>query len=215
MKLKTFAVTAIFTTIAILLNTTYLMFPIKAQMSAPNLPVTVEQSFIPKVTIQTVHYEIFGSTAEQLRSQMNQMGPEDPRFGKRFYGNTTASIRFGYGYSIFGTRCQISSAEVNSSVIVTLPKWNIPANVSPQLIRNWSRFITALKLHEDGHKNYIIEASNKILDALKDLPDSPKCNSLGDLANATGQKIIKEYNERNIRYDRTTRHGATQGAVFP
>jgi len=34
-------------------------------------------------------------------------------------------------------------------------------------------------------------------------------------ANALGMSILRNYNQRDLDYDRDTEHGATQGARFP
>jgi predicted secreted Zn-dependent protease len=43
----------------------------------------------------------------------------------------------------------------------------------------------------------------------------PTCEQLGLAANAAAHQVIKIYNQRDIEYDRVTRHGRTQGARFP
>lgn len=174
-----------------------------------------QKSSNPAVSVKTVYYEINGSTAKQLRNQMNQLGPLIKNENRRYDGMTNWFVRWSYRYSDTNGRCTINSVNVSTEVIFTLPKWNIPRNVSPSLIASWNKYLAALQVHEDGHKNNGIAAGNEILRRLETMPGSASCPLLEKTANSNAQSIIKRYNEEDIRYDRNTKHGLTQGTRFP
>jgi len=50
----------------------------------------------PAMNIRLNYYQIFGSTATELRSQMNQYGPPDPKTGRRFDAYTRWNVRWRY-----------------------------------------------------------------------------------------------------------------------
>jgi predicted secreted Zn-dependent protease len=168
----------------------------------------------PNVSIKTNYYDIQGSTAKQLRSQLNQLGVVDPKTGKRFDAYTSWRVSWNYRYRPVNNQCQITQVTVNVQAIYTMPRWNPSANASMDLKNRWNRYITALRQHEDGHKNHGVNAGQDILQTLNNLTTN-SCQQIGNIANQKGDAIIKQYNLKDIDYDRLTQHGFTQGAVFP
>ena len=195
----------------------YRILPIFLAIALCGLIVSNKQTIAqntPNVSIKTNYYDIQGSTAKQLRSQLNQLGVVDPKTGKRFDGYTSWRVWWNYRYRPIGNQCQIAQVTVNVQVVYTMPRWNPSATASMDLRNRWNRYITALRLHEDGHKNHGVKAGQDILKTLNNLT-TDSCQRIGDIANRKGDAIIKQYNLKDIDYDRLTQHGLTQGAVFP
>ena len=168
----------------------------------------------PNIAIQYQYYSISGSTASQLRQQMNQRGPSGPD-GRRFDGYTRWNVRWVYQYNSQPDRCKIASANVNLTVNFMMPQWQAPPEVSPSLKTTWQRFVKALQTHENGHRDHGIGAANVILKTLNTLPAKASCKLLETEANAKAMRIIADYSRKDVEYDRLTRHGATQGVKFP
>lgn len=215
MKLKTFTILTILTTVAVGLTVIFLPLPSEAKKPIPAQVALSNQSSQPSILVKTVYYQITGSTAKQLRTQLNQLGPFDQRFNQRFDGATKGNIDWNYRYSTSSDGCKISSADVNTVITIVLPDWQAPAKASQQLINQWNRYIEALQVHENGHQQYWIQASYKILQTLKNFSTLPSCEQLGRAANAASNRLVEKYVQQDLRYDRKTRHGRTQGAVFP
>jgi predicted secreted Zn-dependent protease len=170
----------------------------------------------PAVTVNYVYYQIGGSTAAQLRAQMDTLGPFDAQFGNRRYDALTRWYgSWRYSYIVQNNRCTIERVLVNTNVTITLPQWNPPSQASRQLQRKWNRYIQALQTHENGHKQHGIEAGKEIFKLLNNLPSYRSCQDLQTAANNKSNQIIAKYNQRDIDYDRRTQHGRTQGATFP
>ncbi|MBW4619895.1 MAG: DUF922 domain-containing Zn-dependent protease [Cyanosarcina radialis HA8281-LM2] len=170
----------------------------------------------PNVTVNNVYYQIGGSTATQLRAQMDQIGPSNPKFGNRRYDALTRWIvGWRYSYRVENNRCAIDKTEVNTNITITLPQWNPPSQASRQLRQKWNRYTQALRIHEAGHKQHGIAASREIIGLLNNMPSYRSCQELQTAANNRSNRVIAKYNQRDIDYDRTTRHGKTQGATFP
>lgn len=175
----------------------------------------VAKSSNPEIATIALYYPITGSTAPELRSQMNRLGPIDPATGSRFDAYTRWSVRWYYHYQNQDSRCQFTSAEVKTTVTITLPQWNPPPQASTHLRDRWQAYINALALHENGHQQHGVKASAEILQALWQTPPTASCQDLQRAANQAAEKIIQKYNQEDISYDRRTKHGATQGAIFP
>jgi len=78
----------------------------------------------------------------------------------------------------------------------------------------WDAFLAALRTHEAGHRDLGFAAARAVRAAILDTGPTA-CGDVTRRANAAGQQAIEEYNQRNAAYDRDTRHGAAQGAVWP
>jgi predicted secreted Zn-dependent protease len=181
--------------------------------SSSNMPAdTAEKDF--KTTTDFVYYEINGATPGDLRAQMNQFGPTDSN-GRRFDGRTDWYINWHYAYEASSSDCKIANAEVDVKITFTLPHWNQPGNISPALVEKWNKYMAALQKHEDGHKDNAVSSGQEILQAFKALPAYPDCDQVKQNVSATGQRIIKQANQKDLDYDAQTKHGATQGATFP
>jgi predicted secreted Zn-dependent protease len=170
----------------------------------------------PNVNVNNIYYQVGGSTAAQLRAQMDQIGPFNPKFGNRRYDALTRWIvGWRYSYRVENNRCAIDKAEVDTNITITLPQWNPPSQASGQLRKKWNRYTQALRIHEAGHKQHGIAASKEILRQLNNIPSYRSCQELQTAANNRSNRVIARYNQQDINYDRTTQHGKTQGAIFP
>jgi predicted secreted Zn-dependent protease len=172
-------------------------------------PKTTQISSNPNIILEEKYYQIYGNTPEELRQQMNQFGPNN------FDGYTQWNITWNYNYQKQNNQCRITWAKVDTKIIITLPFWQPPSNVSPPLETRWNHYIDSLSFHENTHKNHGISASHDILNNLNKFPAYPSCNELEQEANLASHNIIKQYNQKDLLYDQQTNHGATEGAIFP
>lgn len=168
----------------------------------------------PQVSVGYNYYSVSGETAQQLRKQMSQFGPQDSQ-GRRFDGWTKWNIRWTYRWYDSGDRCKITSSQVKVDIRFTMPRWQPAANASLSLVQHWQRYLAALQLHENGHKDNGLKAAQEIDQILAQLPTAASCSALEVKANQSAQQIVKRYNQADIAYDQQTSHGRTQGAVFP
>lgn len=186
-----------------------------SSISTPAKVAVAEPTNDPNVTVTVNRYPIQGMTAADLRRDLNATGPLDEKTNRRFDGYTRWWVRWRYWYTNQADGCRIDRAEVKTEVTITLPEWNAPLGASSELKQRWQRYITALETHENGHKQNGLDASRDILAKLKDFPAYSTCDQVGLAANEAAHAIIREYNEKDITYDRVTNHGATEGARFP
>lgn len=187
---------------------------ISAQRAASNPSVMMAQSDSPSISVENVYYQISGSTAEQLRASLNQLRPVN-LFGQRSDSSTIWGVSWKYRYSKSSNSCQLNAIRVRAFIITSLPKWNPPPNTSLQLITRWNQYINAMLIYENSQKKYAVDASNEILATLKKLPTYPNCHQMGATADAIGKRIFHKYEQLDMNYDQSTRHGATLGVVFP
>lgn len=167
----------------------------------------------PAVSVDTVYYDIRGSTANQLRGQMDRLGPETE--GGRFDASTEWHIQWTYTYARSAASCALQEPQVDVQVTYTLPRWNPPADAPRSLADRWHAYVAALQVHEDGHRDIGIAAGEEVLRTLGELPAEATCPAMGRVANGAANQIITRHQAEERGYDRLTNHGATQGATFP
>ncbi|HEY9664665.1 MAG TPA: DUF922 domain-containing protein [Allocoleopsis sp.] len=173
----------------------------------------------PNLIVETpviAPYTIRGSTAAELRAQMNQLGPLNQEEGKRFDASTTWDLdaQFTFGGKR-GVSCQIRTVTVTVKTTFTLPQWTPPAGTPQALINRWNQHLAALQTHENGHKQLGIDAGTDFLNQLKALPAAPSCAALQQAAAQKRDAVKAAFRQKHKDYDKNTNHGATQGAVFP
>lgn len=127
----------------------------------------------------------------------------------RTYGVSATSVRGllnemnargprGYwAYTSWNVRWSGSCA-VEVKVTYTLPKHTNPRAMPADLQREWARMLKALTAHERLHGAHGIKAGREI--------DQARCRN--------PQAIIRKYNRADLRLDRETRHGRTQGVTL-
>lgn len=173
------------------------------------------RAIAPVVKIQHRYYPITGTSASELRAQMNQQGPFDQREGRRYDARADWFVKWSYRHVKTSNQCKIGSLKTSVDVTLTYPQWTPPPQVSRSLITEWQRYLSALQIHEKGHENNGIAAGKEISQVLSQLPAYSSCQQLDAIVNSTAQTVIKRYNQKDLDYDHATKHGYTQGAVFP
>jgi predicted secreted Zn-dependent protease len=166
------------------------------------------------VNDQVERYAIEGTTAQDLRREMNTKGPQGTG-GRRFDGYTRWYVSWRYQYKRTDGGCAIASVATNVKSTITLPQWRNEDRADSATRAQWSRYLSALDLHEQGHRRHGVDAAHEIDAAIAAMPPAGSCDALGANANALGMRILQKYQQRDLDYDRDTNHGATQGARFP
>ena len=157
------------------------------------------------------YYDIHGSTIAELRADMRKLGPKIE--GASFVGETRSPMRWTWRTeSTRSGSCSIRDVMVTINAQITLPRWTPPANADSSVVKEWNRFLTALEVHEAGHKDISAKAGKAIIDRLRNI--SSPCALLGNRANDIARDIVTKQMQEQQAYDATTRHGLTQGTAF-
>ena len=166
--------------------------------------------FIGEVIIEhaeIIYYEITGSTESELRKSMNQVRPKDP-YDRNQPVDAYTEWFISWNWSGYGKEnCDLSTAKVSYAIKVTVPRWIPTSDASPELIAKWETYIQNLTLHEKGHVDNIVNNYLTVKTAIQ----GATCST----AEAAAQKALDELRRFDSTYDRETKHGATQGAIFP
>ena len=158
---------------------------------------------IPDVAI--AHYDVEGADAAAIRRSINAHRLVDPNDGSRV--DSLSNWHYGWHWSRRNTAagCQVTGVTVDFTAVVRLPR--LVGDVSPAVRAQWDRYIAALERHEAGHVRYAYDHRGDVATAI----GAANC----DATAAAGKAAIALIDVYEVTYDRTTRHGQTQGATLP
>jgi predicted secreted Zn-dependent protease len=165
-----------------------------------------------RVSDDTNRYPVTGSTAPAIRLQMKTNRETIP--DSEYVGTTRADVQWQFRPIQGAHECELSQIAVFLHIVTTLPQW-FPADEAPgKLARQWQVFLTAIEIHEHGHRTIALHTAAAIAHVL-DRIHGPTCAGLKDMANLDARATWELGNRRQLDYDVATQHGASQGARWP
>lgn len=159
-------------------------------------------------------YDVEGDDEAQLRAWLDAHGPED-QHAERHDAYTAWHVTWRFPFAQSDEGCSTGPVTTNVRVTITLPRWRGYADESHPLVKRWRRYLEALKEHESGHRETGFRAATDITEELPRLPPRPTCEEAEEAANAAARAVLERHRAHDAEYDAETRHGETQGAVFP
>ena len=166
--------------------------------SAPGVAASVDYEY----------YGVKGNTNYELASSMEKNGPNG------YWAYTVWRVDWKYPFSQGSGGYTTGPVEVKVAVTITLPKWDPPADASPELVKKWDSLVSALRTHEEGHRDIGVAAGQRIVKALEALPPSPSREALEQSADQVASGMIEDGQSQDASYDASTGHGESQGATF-
>jgi len=170
-------------------------------------PVRLPPGISYREHLQT--YRVIGTDRASIGEGIRAL----PINGQRFAGSYKWNLAWRYQTVAKDAICYMSHATVAIDATITLPQWPAPPDVDPALVDDWKRYTSALTTHEAGHRELVLAGAKSVQRALLDVPPRP-CGSMQASAKQAAQSQMEEIRKEDARYDQTTRHGATQGAVW-
>lgn len=173
-----------------------------------------EKASEPVVKEKYEYYEISGADEKELRRQMSRNGtPWDD--GKTYDSVTTWNVKWDYDYNCSSLGCTVDSFKTVVNVVFRYPKWVRTDDAPQPLIAKWDNYMNNLIIHENGHRDMAVEAAAQLSRTVVDLPAAPSSAELDRQVEALSKQLMAKMSADQKAYDETTKHGTTQGAVFP
>jgi len=168
----------------------------------------------PVVTEKYEYYDVCGICEKDLQCDLKQkcITWND---GKKYDSVTSWKINWDYGHNNIANTCKADSFTVNLEVIFRLPKWVRTDEAPKALVAKWDTFVKNLLIHEKGHRDLAIAAAAELVRSVAELPPALTCTDLDKKVQAMSRMSMKKLAEEEKKYDITTEHGQTQGAIFP
>ena len=159
----------------------------------------------------TQTYEVVQQAGTSLLDAINKASTirQD---GKTFHGYTTWYVAWNFRWNTLSSgQCVITSVNTTVSTNIILPSLRRNANAD---LQQFDPYIAALTRHEEGHKQFGIDAAKEVDQAILNLEPRANCKQLEIDANNTGRRILERFKALEVEYDKTTKHGCTQGACL-
>jgi predicted secreted Zn-dependent protease len=157
------------------------------------------------------YYDINGQDRDTLIRQLAQLFPGDKKtLGLTEWG-VEWEVQFNYNQDNICTQFNV---QVTGFITFLMPRWTGYTQGSPALKKKWDTMYEALQRHEDGHALHGVKALKEVQRLKPRLSRTATCRSIADNFYRRASKILQKYKQKDIDYDRETRHGITQGTIF-
>ena len=82
------------------------------------------------------------------------------------------------------------------------------------MVANWSRYLSALEVHENGHLQHGRDLDSNFTRAALAIK-AANCAEVDRMLRQRFDAMVKDAQALDVQYDARTNHGATQGAHYP
>ena len=151
-------------------------------------------------------YEISGANPVDLVESLVTVSPATGNIHHAAQTRWEVVWRYPAGPEDRPEQCDLSTVDVNVSIVTDFPRWSPSAEAAESDVREWQRYTQALAVHEAEHVRLI----DALAGTLPEVLSSSDCAS----ADARGQAVLDAIREANTHLDVVTRDGATQGAAL-
>ena len=148
---------------------------------------------------------------EDIRKELDRLGPFSDVANRRFDGLTTWGLRWGFAYNDTAGSCSLRSATIDIEAVITLPQLKDEEVLAEDQSVMWQGYVQQLRNHEDGHVNIYRAGAQELSNEILQLGAMPDCNQLRQALNDLGDAKIARIRQADVNYDLETGHGA----VFP
>lgn len=168
----------------------------------------------PVVTEKYKYYEVRGGCEKELHGQLckNCITWDD---GKKYDSATSWNVKWNYDYDRTAQACSADSFKVTVDVLFQFPKWVRMDDAPPALVGKWDAYMRNLSLHENGHRDLVVEAAAGLTRSVASLPPAQTCAELDREVRKLCSARMAQLEADQREYDDQTDHGVTQGAIFP
>jgi len=165
--------------------------------------------------LNVVTYPVSGETTDAIAKSLDAkalVDAHDPL--GRYYALTNWNLSSHWNFQPTAVGCEVEKAQVTLAVTMTLPSL-ASTNVSPEVRQRWDAFIANAIAHETGHVNLAFDGARSYQHDISYLLPAMNCNIIQTRLNDLFKNDFDAIDQANVDYDTETKHGTTQGAVFP
>ena len=166
-----------------------------------------------KVQWTTNYYRVGGDMLPEIHQSLREGRPWKGKSAQDGLTDWRVEWRFELRRSENG--CQIHQFTTTTTIVITLPRWTASTNAAPGVRQKWARYIAALNQHEAGHAKIGLAVAAELRKQVEKIREEQSCETLKETLNALGWRVVDDFKTKDKDYDRTTQHGAMQGARLP
>lgn len=166
-----------------------------------------------KFTVVT--YTVAGKTLDEISQALSTQAMPDPHEpGSRYYARTDWYLTSDWSWKASPGECALTGAQVSVAVTMTLPTL-VSVDAPEDVQTRWRTFIDNTITHENEHVKLSFDGARNYQRDLDRVPAAPNCEILHNRLKDLFRKHFDLIDRANSDYDRRTKHGETQGAIFP
>lgn len=165
------------------------------------------------VTLQETEYPVTGGDEAAIGRSIDARGPRSST-GRPLATFFRWGMESSYTWQATEGGCAMREVEIRVTASVTMPRWEPPPGAPTPLVASWNRYVTALHVHEEGHRDHVLRAATELRRELMRLERDNCSFMLGD-AEELHDRILREWKRVDMEYEIETENGRTQGAVWP
>jgi predicted secreted Zn-dependent protease len=188
--------------------------PYQVIIPTPGAPTTLYPiAFDSRLTIAT--YNVAGKTVNEISKSLESNAMPDPNEpGSRYYALTKWHLASDWSVRPSLRGCDVTTGTVTVMLTMTLPLLT-SSGVPTDTHNRFDTFIEKTVQHESGHVEITLQGAREYQRALGNYPAAPNCDALNAQLNDLFRQHFDSIQRANREYDAKTKHGRTQGAVFP
>ncbi len=166
-----------------------------------------------KFTVVT--YNVAGKTLDEISKALDAQAMLDPHEpGSRYYARTDWYLTSDWSWKASSADCALTGAQVTVAVTMTLPTL-VSVDAPEDVQKRWRTFIDNTIAHENEHVKLAYDGARNYQRDLDRIPAAANCEVLQNRLKDLFRKNFDLIDRANIDYDKRTKHGETQGAIFP
>lgn len=167
-------------------------------------------------TFKVITYTVTGKTTNDISKSLEANAIADPHEpGSRYYALTQWHLAGDWSVKPSPRGCEIGGGAVSLMLTMTLPALATTTGISADTLKRFNTFMEKTVLHESGHVELTLQGARDYQRALGNFPSAPSCEGLRTQLSDLFRRSSNTIDSANSEYDAKTKHGLTQGAVFP
>jgi predicted secreted Zn-dependent protease len=155
------------------------------------------------VHVEIRYFEVRGNDYDSLMAALKKEG---------VHRGAEWSLAYKYQPRRAGKACSVASLDTTLRQTMTLPRWTPPRDASPKLVSEWTRYVGALKKHQEGHLGIARDMHEAFRDSLA--VTHARCEQLEGSIKSQYKVLLERYQAREKAYDFETAQGRTEGVEF-
>jgi predicted secreted Zn-dependent protease len=180
--------------------------------TAPTMlyPITFTSDF------KVMTYDVTGKTVNEISRSLEANAIADPHEpGSRYYALTRWQLGGDWSVSSSTRGCEVNAGNVTLAITMTLPALATTNGVSADTLKRYNTFMEKAILHESAHAEIALQGARDYQRAIGNHTPVSNCDALKTRLNDLFRRSFDSIDRANSDYDVKTKHGLTQGAVFP
>jgi len=188
--------------------------PYRVFVPTPGAPTMIYPiTFDSNLHVET--YEVAGKTVNEISKSLEANAIADPHEpGSRYYALTRWQLGGDWSVRPSARGCQVTGGNITLALTMTLPSLST-SGVSADTLKRFNTFIEKTILHENGHVELALQGARDYQRALGNHSAASNCDALKTQLSDLFRRSFNSIDRANLDYDAKTKHGLTQGAVFP